>query len=99
LTTQHIFRNNLTWKNVRRDYNNPQPTPQILVNNLFDTGDPKITNPSTNNFRLQSSSAAIDNGVAINGLTGDSEGTLRPQGAAYDIGAYEYAVSKHAPRR
>jgi hypothetical protein len=46
-----------------------------------------LTNP---NFHLQSGSPAIDAGVTIASLTTDFDGIARPQGSAFDIGAYEY---------
>ncbi len=42
------------------------------------------------NFHLQATSPAIDKSVNL-GLSSDLDGTPRPQGAGYDIGAYEYA--------
>jgi hypothetical protein len=51
--------------------------------------DPKLVTPGSD-FSLQSSSPAIDRGVTISGLTRDYNGTARPQGGAFDIGAYEY---------
>ena len=49
-----------------------------------------VTNYS--NLQLQSASPAKDTGanLASVGVTDDYAGTSRPQGAAYDIGAYEY---------
>lgn len=46
-----------------------------------------LTDP---NFQLQSTSPAIDAGVTISGLATDFDGITRPQGSAFDIGAYEY---------
>ncbi|MCK4627935.1 MAG: hypothetical protein KAT56_02965 [Sedimentisphaerales bacterium] len=42
-------------------------------------------------YKLQSDSPAINAGVNVN-LTNDYWGTARPQGAGYDIGAFEYAL-------
>jgi hypothetical protein len=46
---------------------------------------------------LKQGSPAIDAGITIAGLTSDARGALRPQGAAFDSGAYESAFSKVAP--
>ena len=56
------------------------------------TGDPKFVNPSATpaNLNLNSGSPAINAGIAISAVTNDILGTARPQGNAYDIGAYEY---------
>jgi hypothetical protein len=40
-------------------------------------------------FHLQNGSPAIDTGLTIPSITDDLVGTLRPQGAHYDLGAYE----------
>lgn len=52
------------------------------------TGDPKLASPATGDFHLTAGSAAIDTGKATSALT-DFDGNPRPQGAAFDIGAYE----------
>ncbi len=52
--------------------------------------DPKLVNPAQKDFHLQSTSPAIDAGASISGVIGDYDGNSRPQGAGYDIGAYEY---------
>jgi hypothetical protein len=57
------------------------------------TTDPSFVNADAANFHLQSGSVAIDAGVTVPGVTVDYEGTPRPQGGAYDIGAYEGAGS------
>lgn len=51
--------------------------------------DPQFVDPSQDNYQLQSSSPAIDAGTST-GNTPDILGTPRPQGNAYDIGAYEF---------
>jgi len=59
-------------------------------NNL--TGvDPRFVNPAGGDFRLQPGSPAIDAGMDLRsaGVTTDFEGTPRPQGAGFDIGADE----------
>lgn len=43
---------------------------------------------------LLQGSPAIDAGVTIAGLTSDARGSVRPQGLAYDSGAYESPFSK-----
>ena len=75
------------------------------LNNLFeDTGVPaELTDPSNlatdassfvnsaaHNYRLVAGSAAVDAGVTIASVPTDHDGKLRPQGAAYDVGAFEF---------
>ncbi len=60
--------------------------PATLVGTV--TGDPLLVAPSMHDFHLQAGSAAIDHGIATPALT-DYDGAPRPQGAAFDIGAYE----------
>jgi hypothetical protein len=60
-----------------------------IKNNLVKT-DPLFVNHSIRDYNLQASSPAIDNGMALHHITNDFDGTLRPQGEGYDIGAYEY---------
>ena len=52
-------------------------------------GEPRFTNPSSNDFHLMPGSPAIEKGTALTGLYYDMDGNLRPQGANWDIGAYE----------
>ena len=42
------------------------------------------------NYRLASGSAAIDQGIALDDVKEDVADATRPQGARYDLGAYEY---------
>jgi hypothetical protein len=60
-------------------------------------GDPRFVDPANGNFRLQADSPAIDVGVALPAVTADADGVPRPQGAAYDMGAYEASRSSTLP--
>lgn len=59
-------------------------------NNL--TTDPLFMDQANANFRLQKTSAAIDAGERTPTVTSDFGGVPRPQGADYDIGAYEAGI-------
>ena len=50
---------------------------------------PEFVNLTANNFHLAAGSPAIDAGATVT-LATDYDGVPRPQGSAYDIGAYEY---------
>src|SRR5208283_2532222 len=54
--------------------------------------DPKLTSLSlaNPNFHLQPGSPAINAGVPVTGLATDFDGVPRPEGSAFDIGAYQY---------
>ena len=52
------------------------------------SGAPQFTSAAAGDFHLTSSSPAVDHGKATAAAT-DADGNPRPQGAAFDIGAYE----------
>jgi parallel beta-helix repeat protein len=60
----------------------------VFRNNLYFT-DPKFVNEG-GDFHLQSTSPAINAGTALATPVSDQDGTPRPQGGAFDIGAFEY---------
>jgi len=55
--------------------------------NLFSATDPKFINPSANNYRLEATSPAVDQGDPVPPYTDGYKG------AAPDIGAYEYGAA------
>jgi hypothetical protein len=59
-------------------------------------GNPLFVNAPVD-FSLKAGSPAIDKGLATLAPPTDFIGTIRPQGAAYDIGAYEYAALNPSP--
>jgi hypothetical protein len=61
------------------------------------TSDPKFVNPSARDFHLQQGSLAIDAGFQVSEVPVDYSGIVRPTGAGYDIGAYEYFTGKLVP--
>jgi parallel beta-helix repeat protein len=77
--------------NVIFDYNiyANAKTSDILVKGPNDIiADPQFVNPSIGDFRLRSSSPAINKGVKF--MDKDYINKPRPSGGGYDIGAYEY---------
>jgi hypothetical protein len=49
-----------------------------------------FVNAAAHDYRLAPGSPAIDAGIALSGVATDRLGVPRPQGYAYDIGAYEW---------
>jgi hypothetical protein len=82
-----ILRNNISYNNPAGNYvnrgSNTQQSP-----NLFGTNPLFVSAGS--NFALTALSPARNAGQTIPFVTTDITGLARPQGSAYDIGAYEY---------
>jgi hypothetical protein len=65
----------------------------VIDHNLSGFSSSNFTNASGADFTLVSAaSMAIDAGVAVAVITTDIAGNARPQGLAFDIGAYEFAT-------
>lgn len=52
-----------------------------------------FVNASSHNYQLADGSPALDRGVTISSVSEDRQGTTRPQGSGYDIGAFERLVT------
>jgi hypothetical protein len=57
-------------------------------------GPEAFANTSTDNYRLADDSPAIDAGVPLADVKTDRLGVVRPQGARYDVGAYERRITQ-----
>ncbi|MFQ5706817.1 MAG: right-handed parallel beta-helix repeat-containing protein [bacterium] len=51
---------------------------------------PLLVNPDAGDFHITPTSPALDRGITIPSVTQDFEGSVRPQGDGYDIGADEF---------
>jgi hypothetical protein len=81
--------NNLTTTST---FNGSSPAGVTFSANRVNT-DPQFVDAPAKNFRLQSSSPAIDLGITLTQVPTDLAGTARPQKVAYDVGAYEYRTA------
>jgi parallel beta-helix repeat protein len=93
-STNAIVKNNLSYRNTAGITNNGSGT--VLSSNLVNV-DPLFEDAANKNFRLRSSSPAIDAGTAVSFVQIDFDGKPRPVGGAFDIGAYEYAAVVSPP--
>jgi hypothetical protein len=57
-----------------------------------------FVDPANNNYALKAGSPAIDAGVTLPQVPTDILGVTRPQGLAYDIGAYELVAPSTPPK-
>lgn len=74
----------------------------FFINNVFGMAldatnlvgtDPQFEDAANDNFRLKAGSVAIDTGTTLPEVTRAIDGIPRPQGAAPDIGAYEFTTA------
>jgi len=98
--TGMVFRNNLAYASGSGGTRflgtgAKEGTQYTQSGNIVNTLKPAFVNapatlPSSPNFALPSGSAAIDKGLAISTAKIAYNGTTRPKGSTYDVGAYEY---------
>jgi hypothetical protein len=70
----------------------------VPPNHNLAVGPEQFVDAAAHRYELSRRSKAIDSGVTISEVTSDRAGGRRPQGRAYDIGAYEYAGSAEPDR-
>jgi hypothetical protein len=90
-----IIRNNIVYQNGEVAISDAG-LGTIQDHNLVDT-DPQFMDAAAHNFRLRPGSPAIDAGIALSAVQNDFAGVSRPQGAGFDIGAFEYEASSLTP--
>ena len=56
-----------------------------------------FVNAASHDYQLSTTSLAVDRGVTITEVPTDRLGISRPQGTAYDVGAYERAARRPSP--
>lgn len=61
------------------------------------TGASGFVDAAGHDYHLIAGADAIDTGIALPALLVDRDGTARPAGAGYDVGAYEYCASACSP--
>jgi hypothetical protein len=71
------------------DGTNPSASPGSQSHEIW-ARDPKFVSFSDGDFHLQLTSPCIDAGASLSQVTDDLDGRSRPQGATWDIGAFEY---------
>lgn len=58
-----------------------------------------FANAGADDYHLSTGSQAIDAGTMIAGVVNDRDGVTRPQGPAFDVGAYEFSAAVPTPTR
>ena len=63
--------------------------PEAAHTSNWSVGPEAFVNAAIHNYALARGAAVIDAGIALGGVSTDRIGIARPQGRAYDVGAYE----------
>lgn len=86
--TNTVLTNNIIYLSTGTNLIN-SGTGTTQTTNLVGT-DPLFVNAAGGNYKIQSGSPARDAGTTVATVTTDIDDIPRPQGVAYDIGAYEF---------
>jgi predicted outer membrane repeat protein len=93
IITNHAIGISNTGGTVTEDYNlfhgNLTNTIGVTTGAHSLVGDPRFVDPAHDDYHLVFGSAGIDHGVDA-GVYTDLDGSVRPHGVGFDIGAYEY---------
>jgi hypothetical protein len=90
-STGTVIMNNISYQSTTSNLID-NGTGTVKRNNL--TTDPMFVDAATGNFRLSSTSPAIDQGAILTEVKTDIADVPRPQGSSYDIGAYEFSANQ-----
>jgi hypothetical protein len=66
-----------------------KPNPEAYPGDLWGV-DPLFVNVSGSDFHIQSTSPAKGKGLMLSSVKDDKDGTPRPPGRPYDLGAFQY---------
>jgi hypothetical protein len=66
------------------------PPPGVTLAGNVDNTDPLFVNAPGADFHLRAASPAINAGLNLSSVPNDFDGVTRPQGAGWDIGAFEF---------
>lgn len=92
--TGSIIRNVISYNSSVSNYLDDGASSTTEDHNSRSGTDPHFVNAAGGNFHLTSSSTtALDAGTTVASVTDDYDGVTRPQGSAYDIGAFEYQTA------
>jgi hypothetical protein len=83
-------KNNIFYKNGSNIVDSATNT--VLSNNL--EAEPSFVDTAKGDFRLKSTSVAIDAGIPVAEVQDDHNGVARPQGLALDVGAFEFVDTR-----
>jgi parallel beta-helix repeat protein len=86
----NVIRNNITYANAVNISDDGGQAALQVDHNL--TANPMFTDAAAGDFTPLAGSPAIDAGTFVQPVTTDVAGGARPQGAGFDIGAYEFGV-------
>ncbi len=87
-STNAIIKNNIIYKTTHL-VTEDKGVGTTWFHNLIDVN-PRFVDAATGNFRLASSSPAINRGETLPEVESDIRGVSRPQGIKHDIGAHEF---------
>jgi hypothetical protein len=85
--TGHNVQNNICWQNTDNTIHDV-PGSNMISKNLFT--DPSFVDLPRADFALSRNSDAIDKGTFVSVIEDDFSRVPRPQGKAFDLGAFEY---------
>ena len=88
-----LVRNNICWQNSTNIID--ETGTAVISNNLFTN--PSFVDALRLDFTLSANSPALNNGVPISEVQYDFNRVPRPQGVAFDVGAFEGSSASSAP--